>query len=104
MTADCPRCGHHFEREEGYWLGAIIVNTVVTFGLFIAIGVGIVLATWPDVPWNTLLIVTLVFNGLFPLFFYPFSKTIWVALDLVFRPLEAAEVAAARQRLAIGAE
>ncbi len=28
MTGECPRCGLKFEREEGYWLGAIIINTL----------------------------------------------------------------------------
>ena len=99
MADQCPVCGHRFEREQGYWLGAVIVNTAVTFALFIAIGITIISVTWPEVPWNVVLIVTLAFNGLFPLLFYPFSKTIWVALDLGFRPLEPAEAAAARSRL-----
>lgn len=99
MAAECPHCGHRFEREQGLWLGAVIVNTAVTFALFISIGIAIISATWPDVPWTAVLIVTLVFNGLFPFTFYPFSKTIWVALDLSFRPLEPVEVATAHTRL-----
>jgi len=98
MLAHCPRCGHRFERDPGYWLGAVIVNTAVTFALFIAMGLGMILATWPNVPWTTVLIVTLVLNGLFPLFFYPFSRTIWVALDLAVRPLEPTELEAAQTR------
>lgn len=81
-------------------MGAVVVNTTVTFGLFIAIGVAIIAFTWPVVPWNAVLIVTLVFNGLFPILFYPLSKTIWVALDLAVRPLEPKEVAAAAERVA----
>jgi uncharacterized protein (DUF983 family) len=99
MADQCSVCGHRFEREQGYWLGAVIINTAVTFALFIAIGITIISATWPEVPWNVVLIVTLAFNGLFPVLFYPFSKTIWVALDLGFRPLEPAEAAAAASRL-----
>ena len=88
MTDTCPGCGLRFEREQGYWLGAVIVNTAVTFALFIAIGITLISTTWPEVPWNVVLVVTLVFNALFPLLFYPFSKTIWVALDLAVRPVE----------------
>ncbi len=88
MTETCPGCGHRFGREQGYWLGAVIINTAVTFALFIVIGITLVGFTWPDVPWRTILVVTLVFNGLFPVFFYPFSKTIWVAVDLAVRPVE----------------
>jgi len=50
MDVDCPQCGHRFEREQGYWLGAVIINTAVTFGLFLMIGVTIAAATWPEVP------------------------------------------------------
>ncbi len=87
MTETCPGCGHQFEREQGYWLGAVIINTAMTFTLFITIGITLVGFTWPDVPWQTLLVVTLILNGLFP-FFYPFSKTVWVAGDLAVRPVE----------------
>lgn len=88
MVNNCPKCSLQFEREEGYWLGAVIINTAVTFGLFLLIGFTIVITTWPAVPWATVLIVTLVFNGLFPVVFYPFSKTLWVAADLIFRPID----------------
>ena len=93
MIERCPTCGHRFARDQGYWLGAAIVNTAVTFALFLAIGLTLVVATWPEVPWTTVLIVTLVFNGLFPILFFPFSKTIWVALDLAVRPPESADPA-----------
>ena len=26
MVDDCPRCGLHFEREQGYWAGALAIN------------------------------------------------------------------------------
>jgi hypothetical protein len=100
MVPDCPRCGHHFEREQGYWLGAVTVNTAITFGLFIVLGFSIMALTWPEVPWNGLLIVTLVFNGLFPVWFYPFSKTIFVALDLAVRPTEPGDIQTAGRRTA----
>src|SRR5215472_7500570 len=30
MYEKCPVCGWRFEREEGYWTGAIAINLVVT--------------------------------------------------------------------------
>ncbi|HSJ44104.1 MAG TPA: hypothetical protein VK923_05405 [Euzebyales bacterium] len=30
----CPRCGLVFEREEGYWLGAMIIAFAVIEGMF----------------------------------------------------------------------
>ena len=95
MRGTCPTCGFSFEREEGYWLGAMIVNLAVTEALFGLLFVGGMLLTWPDVPWNGLLIAGLVLNGLVPVAFYPFSKTIWVGIDLFFNPPSATEEAEA---------
>lgn len=84
MTADCPHCGHHYEREDGYWLNAMIVATAVTeglFGIFFAI---VLFTTLPDVAWLPVLIVGAVTNVIVPVFFYPLAKTSWVAIDVYF--------------------
>jgi uncharacterized protein (DUF983 family) len=98
MKERCPHCGYLFEREEGYWLGAMIANIAVTEALFGIFFVGGMLATWPDVPWTMLLIVGLVINATVPVLYYPLSKTQWVGLHLAFvRPdpaEEAAQIAA----------
>lgn len=88
MVDACPRCGLHFEREEGYWLGAMMVNLAVTEMVFVAVLVGMGVAFWPDVPWTTVFIVGVLVTVAVPLFFYPFSKTIWVAGDLLVRPAD----------------
>lgn len=86
MVAECPGCGLHFERDPGYWVGAMIVNTAVTIGLFLAVFVGGMVLTWPSVPWTALLIGTMALNLVVPMAFYPWSKTIFVAMDLAVRP------------------
>jgi uncharacterized protein (DUF983 family) len=82
----CPACGYSFERESGYWVGAIQVNLAVTESLFMLVFLITLFATMPAVPWQPLLIVALVTNAVFPWFFYPYSKTLWMALDLYFHP------------------
>ena len=47
MVADCPGCELHFERDEGYWVGAMIVNTAFAIVVFLAIVVGGAASTWP---------------------------------------------------------
>jgi uncharacterized protein (DUF983 family) len=86
LVEACPRCGLRFEREEGYWLGAILINTAATIGLF---GVGMVawaLVTWPDPPWGLMLGVGIGFNLIAPIVFYPYSKTLWVAIEITAHP------------------
>lgn len=85
MVDDCPRCGYHFEREEGFFLGAIVVSVIVTELVIVAvIAVGFAL-TLPDAPVGALAIGGGVLAGLTPLVIYPFSKTIWTAVDLIMR-------------------
>jgi uncharacterized protein (DUF983 family) len=84
MVETCPRCGLKFEREEGYWTGAIAINTVIVGGIFAVVFVVALVLTVPDVPWVEILFIVVPVMILGPLFFYPFSKTIWVAVDRGF--------------------
>lgn len=88
VAADCPTCGHHFERHEGYWLGAIAINTIVTIGVFAIALVGSIVLTWPDPPWTAITIGVVAVNLVFPIGFYPWSKLLWAALDLSLHPPE----------------
>ena len=94
----CQACGFRFERghdeEHDYWLGAYTLNFLVTETVF---GVGLLLAlvaTWPDPPWTLLLVGGGVLMVLVPIVFYPVSKVLWLALDLVFRPAQPDDFAA----------
>lgn len=100
MKEHCPRCGVKFEREPGYWVGAVIVNTTVVFATFLVIVVGASLLTWPDVPWAVVFTVAIGANLLIPILFYPISKTVWAALEMSFRPQEDHEIAEATRRIA----
>jgi uncharacterized protein (DUF983 family) len=96
MAERCPRCGMRFEREEGFFLGAYVVNFGVTEGLLVLLLMAYVLvqANAADgVPVLPVVLATVGAAVLVPLAFYPLSRTIWVAVELVMRPLEADEVA-----------
>lgn len=95
MHDRCPNCGVKFEREPGYWVGSMIIVTTFTFGLFLVLLVGGMVLTWPDVPWDWLLGVTIGANLVVPALFYPRAKTLWAALEMSWHPLEPAEVEAA---------
>jgi hypothetical protein len=55
------------------------------FGIMFVAGI---FATAPDVQWLPLLVIGVVTNLFVPVLFFPFSKTVWVALDLYFHPPE----------------
>jgi uncharacterized protein (DUF983 family) len=86
----CPTCKLNLERgEEGYIVGAQMFNIIAAELVFAAIFVGVLLATAPDVPWAWLGYGGPALMIVFPLFFYPFSKTLFLAFDLIFRPPQA---------------
>ena len=81
MVPDCPRCGLHFEREQGYWAGAIAIN-IICIGIVFAITFTVaMILTVPDTPIPLMLAIFVPLTLLGPIVWYPFSKTIWVAVD-----------------------
>lgn len=91
LVERCPRCGYPFDREEGYWVGALIVNTGATQVAFFVWFLGGLALTWPDVPWNVLLVGGVALMLAFPVLFYPWAKTLWLWLDFLLHPLANAE-------------
>ncbi len=81
MKADCPRCGLHFERENGYFAGALAINIMCVGGLLLIAFTTLLVATLPDVNVVLTLSVLAPIALLGPIVWYPFSKTIWVAVD-----------------------
>lgn len=84
MVDDCPTCGLHFEREDGYWGGALAINIMATGGLFTIVFVIALVLTIPEVPVAPLLAILVPIALLGPIVYYPFSKTVWVAVDRAF--------------------
>ena len=77
----CPRCDLRFEREEGYWAGALAINigaAIVVFVLVFVVGIAL---TAPDIPVVELLAILVPLMILVPIVYYPFSKTLWMAVD-----------------------
>jgi hypothetical protein len=84
MAEGCPRCGLHFERTPGYWVGSMALNLVVTEVLFVVALVALLVATWPEVPWTMVLVALVAANLVLPLILHPISRTTWVALERQF--------------------
>lgn len=83
----CPNCGLRLDRgEPDYWLGAMLFNLIAAETLFAAGLVTVLVLTWPDPPWATLQWGSIIAMIVAPLILFPFSKLLWLAFDLVFRP------------------
>jgi hypothetical protein len=85
MNDPCPGCGHLFEREEGYFLGAMYVSYILGCGL-VAAGFFTALALWPDV--NAFVLCLWVFAAYLPLMpiIYRYSRVVWMHLDYLVYP------------------
>jgi uncharacterized protein (DUF983 family) len=88
----CRTCGVRWRREEGFELGAVALNTVLTF-LVLAIGMTIgFIATSPDIPVGKMVVSLIGIAVLMPIIIYPFTFTIWLAFDLAVHRPEAPEL------------
>ena len=89
----CPRCKLHLHREEGdYFLGAYMLMLMAMEILFAFGFLVVLLITWPNPPWTAIQWVggVVLFGGV--LLAYPFSKILWLAIDLMFRPVISSEL------------
>lgn len=88
----CPTCGLKLDRgEHDHWLGAYTVNLVVAEGIVAVLVLCVLVLTMPDVPWSLLQWGGISLMIAAPFVFYPFSRLIWLAADLVFRPATATD-------------
>jgi uncharacterized protein (DUF983 family) len=86
MQPTCPGCGLAFDREPGWVLGAMTINTAFVFiALFTTMIIGFAM-TWPDVAVGPMVAATVTAGGLAAIIGYPFSKTLWIAIDLAMVP------------------
>jgi uncharacterized protein (DUF983 family) len=87
----CVDCGYRYERQDGFLLGAVAINTIITFGLIaVVLTVGIVTMI-PDIKAGPILMPLIAVSVLGPIVLYPISYTVWAAVDLFMRPLDDAE-------------
>jgi uncharacterized protein (DUF983 family) len=87
MRERCPVCGLRVERgDEGYQVGSYMFNIIAAELLFAALFIGAILLTWPSPPWTLLEYGGIALMILAPFVFFPFSKTLFLAFDLIFRP------------------
>jgi uncharacterized protein (DUF983 family) len=88
MAAECPRCGLRFNRLPGHWLGSWFLNVCLAQTVVVLILIIGVAATYPNTPIAPLAVMAGVAAIVVPFLFFPFSRTIWTAIDLAMRPLD----------------
>lgn len=84
MRRDCARCGLKFEREQGYFVGAIYINYAAT--ILIAVPGFFLLDVFAGMTINQQLALWIPFTVIFPLLFFHHSRSLWLVLDHWLNP------------------
>ena len=97
MNDPCPVCGLVFQREEGYFLGAMYVTYVLGA---VVLGAGYFLARWLLAGWNEFLILNLLCLLYLPLTpaLFRYSRTIWIHIDRWASPSDVSAGAFEKER------
>jgi uncharacterized protein (DUF983 family) len=86
MHPECLVCDLTFEREQGYFVGAIYINYGATALLLVA---GFfALERFTDISVTQQLLLWGAFAIAFPLGFFRHSRSLWMSLDYMFSPAE----------------
>jgi len=86
MHSECSCCALKFEREQGYFVGAIYVNYAVTIAVVLP---GFFISEYlTAITLAQQLMVWIPFAIVFPLLFFCHSRSLWLAIDHLFNPPE----------------
>ena len=92
MYERCPVCGWRYEREEGYWTGAVAVNLVVTELLIALVAVPLAVAlALAQKPVTLLIIIGLPLPFILPFLFFRHAKSLWMSIDFMVHPVDPEE-------------
>ena len=67
-------------------------NIVASELIFAVVFLAVLLWTWPSPPWQLLQYGGIGLMVLAPVLFFPFSRTLFLAFDLLFRPASPEEL------------
>ena len=84
MARRCPVCGLAFEREDGYFVGAMYVGMVTTSA--IAIGLYAVGRLLLDLDAGVLLAVLIIAMVALPPLLWRHTRALWLAIDHAIDP------------------
>ena len=93
LRVRCGNCGLRLQRgEHDYFIGSMMILFVLAGSLLLGVLVVTLVVTSPNVPWDLLqdglpILMIVALPALFP-----FSKLLWLAFDLLLRPVTPAEL------------
>jgi uncharacterized protein (DUF983 family) len=80
MNARCPTCDLQFEREPGYFMGAMYVSYTLAL-VFLLTSMGIITSIWPDLDLGWVVLISAVIFVPFVPVTTRYSRVIWIFFD-----------------------
>lgn len=84
MNVECSTCARKFDREPGYLLGSIYFNYGVTSVLVTVFYFSCYFTE--TLVGKPLLFASLLIGVVFPICFFRYARSLWIALDELFDP------------------
>lgn len=78
MNEDCPVCGVHFEREQGYWMMSVFMGYVI-YGVILAPAA--LILYFQNVPGVVMLAILAGITLLLALPVFLYARVIWLHID-----------------------
>lgn len=84
-------------------MGPMLINIVVSFAAVVVSLTLVIVTTVPEIPVFRSVTLMIAIGVLLPILLYPFTYTLWLAIDLRAHPPTQSELDAARSALAVAA-
>jgi uncharacterized protein (DUF983 family) len=90
MLLACPECGLSYFPEQGYYVGAMIINYVVTTAVVVAIFlVSLLVPDFTTLSINSKILVWMAFAIVLSLLLVRHSYSLWLGIDFWIKPRQA---------------
>jgi uncharacterized protein (DUF983 family) len=89
----CSACGFRFTRsDDNYFSGAMFFGMMIGETLAVLVIGAAIWITYPNIPWNFLQYAIPVVLLAVMIALFPVSRVVWLAIDVMLRPVEASEL------------
>jgi len=89
----CSACNLRYERsDENYFAGAMFFGYLFGAFTFAVTLLIVIVAMWPNVPWDPMQWAIPLGMGLFLLVWVPISRVVWLSIDVLVRPVQPDEL------------
>lgn len=78
MKETCPKCGLKYEREHGFFYGAMYVSYMLNIALFVAFVLGYFLVFRNLIDWRVYILIYVVLTLILVPIYYRLSRSIWL--------------------------